>query len=92
MAGTVQTNFRAADMIGGTGSPKKERTPKKAKPKHEAEPVQAADGGVPAGTVDEILVWVGDDKELAQAAKDKELADSHPRSTLINRLDAILGE
>jgi len=103
MAGRVQTNFRAADMTGGKGQSKKARAPKppkKAEPKVEVEPEaetavepeQTSGANVPNGTVDEILVWVGDDKELAQAAKDKELTDSHPRSTLLNRLDAILGE
>ena len=47
---------------------------------------------VPDGTVDEIMAWVGGDKSLAQAAKDKELANDHPRTTLLSRLDSLMDD
>jgi hypothetical protein len=49
----------------------------------EAEPV-------PAGTTAEILRWVGDDKERAQAALDKEQGEDKPRGGLTGELKKIL--
>lgn len=93
----VQTNFRAEDM---SVRPASLDPDPEVKPSPEPEPVEPPEPGpepeseptveVPTGTVDEIMAWVGDDKELAQAAKDKELDSGHPRSTLISKLDAVL--
>ena len=52
----------------------------------------SGDSGVPDGTTAEILQWVGDDKEKAQAALDKENADEKPRKGLTGELEEILTE
>jgi hypothetical protein len=46
--------------------------------------------GVPDGTTAEVLAWVGDDKERAQAALDKENADESPRKGLTGELEKLL--
>lgn len=47
-------------------------------------------GGVPDGTADEVLTWVGDDpKKAATAIEVEELRDK-PRSTLIGKLEKIV--
>jgi hypothetical protein len=43
---------------------------------------------VPQGTIAEVLAWVGDDRERAQAALDAEY-EGAIRSTLIAQLEAI---
>ncbi len=40
--------------------------------------------------VDEALEMVGDDKELAAQALEAEKASSHPRSTLVSGLEAVI--
>jgi hypothetical protein len=45
---------------------------------------------VPAGTTAEILRWVGDDKQRAQQALDKEQAEDKPRGGLTGELKKIL--
>jgi len=47
---------------------------------------------VPDGTTAEILRWVGDDKQRAQAALDKERQADKPRSGLTGELEEILGK
>lgn len=42
------------------------------------------------GSIQQVLNRVGDDKDKAREARDAESAKSNPRSTLLNRLDAIL--
>ncbi|MFI9558864.1 hypothetical protein [Nonomuraea endophytica] len=50
-----------------------------------------ADGGaVPAGTVEEVLAWVGDDHERAAQALAAERAKERPRSTLVARLTELV--
>ena len=44
------------------------------------------------GTVADVLDWVGDDPELAQAALDAEEDRSKPRVTLIDQLETIIEE
>jgi|SRR5262245_24273729 len=46
---------------------------------------------VPAGTIAEVLAWVGDDPARAQQALDAELAGQN-RSTLISQLEAIASQ
>lgn len=46
----------------------------------------------PTGTVEDILAAVGDDSEKARAALEVEKAAAKPRSTLVDRLEAIVGE
>lgn len=43
--------------------------------------------GVPTGTREEVLTWVGDDPARAQQAYDAELASDSPRSTLLAELE-----
>lgn len=45
---------------------------------------------VPEGTVDEVLAWVGDDKDRAQQALDAEEDSDKPRSTLVEALEALV--
>lgn len=47
-------------------------------------------GGVPTGTVDEVLDWVGYNAERAAQALEHELANKN-RSTLIHALEQITG-
>lgn len=57
----------------------------------ESEPEAAPDDEeVPEGTVNATLEWVGDDKDRAQRALDKEKASDDPRVTLIRELEDIL--
>jgi hypothetical protein len=46
---------------------------------------------VEAGTVDDVLGFVGLYPDSAQAALDAEQAKDEPRSTLVRRLEAVLG-
>lgn len=46
---------------------------------------------VPAGTVNEILEWVGDDKERASEALEAEKAGAG-RKTLVSALEDLLSE
>ena len=48
------------------------------------------EGGVPDGTIAEVMEWVGDDPVRAQQALDVENAAETPRSTLISQLEAII--
>ena len=45
---------------------------------------------VPSGTTAEILKWVGEDKQRAQAALDKEKQADRPRAGLTGELEQIL--
>lgn len=45
---------------------------------------------VPEGTVKEVLEWVGEDKDRAQAALDAENATDEPRKSLIKELGEVL--
>jgi hypothetical protein len=46
-------------------------------------------GAKPTQTVEEVLADVGDDQDKAEAALVRERAASRPRSTLIERLEAL---
>ena len=61
-------------------------------PAPEAQVEESSTGGgeVPDGTTAEVLAWVGDDKERAQAALDKENADESPRKGLTGELEKLL--
>lgn len=50
--------------------------------------VKTNENGVPEGTIDEVLAWVGDDEEKAQLALDAETAGKN-RTSLVNKLKAI---
>lgn len=45
---------------------------------------------VPDGTIKEILAWVGDDTERAEAAADAENAAENPRPTLLDKLKKVV--
>lgn len=47
------------------------------------------DDGVPDGSADVVLTWVGDDQERAQRALAAEDRREHPRSTLVDKLRKI---
>lgn len=47
---------------------------------------------VPGGSVADVMDWVGDDVERAQAALDVEQAKDKPRSTLVAQLEGLLGQ
>jgi hypothetical protein len=47
--------------------------------------------GVPDGTKDEILGWVGDDPARAAAALEAERSRENPRSTLVAALEKVAG-
>jgi hypothetical protein len=56
------------------------------------DPLQAtleAAEGVPAGSIKEVLAWVGDDATKAQKALDAE-NDGDKRSSLISKLEALI--
>lgn len=61
-------------------------------PDRPAEPEAVSGGSLDLeGTIPAVLEWVGDDKEKAAQAREAESARDKPRSTLIARLDEILG-
>mgnify|MGYP001133706192 CR=1 FL=1 len=43
------------------------------------------------GTIDDLMAWVGDDKERAGQALEAEQAKDKPRSTVVKRLAAMAG-
>lgn len=45
---------------------------------------------VPAGTVDDVLAWVGGDPARAAAALEAETSAPSPRSSLVGRLSALI--
>lgn len=48
-------------------------------------------GGLPDGTVDEVVAWVGNDQARAQLALDAEQAKDSPRKTAVAALEQVLG-
>lgn len=57
----------------------------------EPEPVdEPGNGDVPAGSVEDVLTWVGDDKVRAQQALDAESARKPTRKTAVSALTEIL--
>lgn len=97
-----QTNFRAADFKSGKDGgfavrSKRDKVPSIEEPK--PEPTKdaiiapdAKEGDVPDGTVPEVLNWVGDDKERAQKALDKENENAKPRKGLVSSLEELLSD
>lgn len=58
----------------------------------EPEGSEDVDGdGVPDGTAESVLAWVGDDPERARAALAAEDRREHPRSTLVDKLRKLAG-
>lgn len=55
-----------------------------------APPPPITTDGVPDGTVDDVLEWVGDDRDRAQQALDNELTRPTPRTTLVEPLEELL--
>lgn len=54
----------------------------------------APDGDGPPvdGTIEVLMVWIGDDKDRAAQALEAEQAKDHPRITVVKRLGAIVGD
>lgn len=50
------------------------------------------DAAVPTGTADQVLEWVGEDRERAARALAAEQARSSPRKTVVARLEALAAE
>lgn len=58
-----------------------------------AEPDDEPDGDtVPDGTAQDVLSWVGDDKDRAAQALEAEHGRDKPRSTLIAALEKLAGQ
>jgi hypothetical protein len=72
--------YETADKSEAAEAPEVEKT----------EQPQPQQDEVKSGTSREVLNWVGDDKERAQRALDKEQASDKPRSTLIRELNEVL--
>lgn len=81
----------ATDSSRGSKGESKQPQPEQPQ-QQETPPEEEQSSEVPDGTTKEILSWVGDDKERAQAALDKENASSKPRSTLVDDLEKKLAE
>ena len=100
-----QTNFRAQDMPGRRGGADGPKAPKPApqpesKPAPAPAPAESNEGGdspaveapeqVPDAATPAVLAWVGDDKNRAQQALDKEQQSENPRKGLTNELNEII--
>lgn len=46
----------------------------------------------PVGTISEVMSWVGEDKKRAERALNRELASTAARTTLVKKLQELLGE
>ena len=92
MSRSVMTNFTAADMpSAGSRKPAKKASRKRASQKQaKVEQAPADPNEVPQGTVNELLEWVGDDKDRAQLALDAETEKASPRSTAIDAFESII--
>lgn len=89
------TNFRASDFEGTAPVKNMVRSKKDrlAGPVETTKPLpqETADpNAVPAGTVPEVMTWVGDDKDRAQKALDVELANDRPRKGLVSSLTELV--
>lgn len=60
-------------------------------PAEHSGPVEGETAIVPDGTIDEVLVWVGDDLERAALALADEVQKAKPRVTLVSRLEGMTG-
>jgi hypothetical protein len=77
----AQRGSEAAPAAGGAGAPEA--------PAPAAAPA-AESGGVPSGSIDKVLAWVGDDSGRARQALDAEQGKDEPRQSLITRLNEKL--
>jgi hypothetical protein len=68
--------------------------PEQAPPAPDPEPKAPADGDEPPvdGTIDDLMAWVGEDKDRAGRALEAEQAKDKPRSTVVKRLASLVGE
>lgn len=46
----------------------------------------------PVGTISEVMAWVGDSSKKAERALNRELSSTAARTTLVKRLQDVLGE
>jgi hypothetical protein len=89
------TNFRASDFDGS--APVKNMVHSKrdrlAGPQETTKPLpqaQADPEAVPAGTVPEVMTWVGEDPVRAQKALDEEKKNDRPRKGLVSSLTEMV--
>lgn len=95
-------NFRAKDFKVKTSASTKDQsraaspaarvTPPPAVPTSVPVPQNISEDEVPAGTVPEVLNWVGEDKERAEKALAEEKKADKPRKGLIKALDEVIEE
>jgi hypothetical protein len=82
----AQRKSEAAPAAGGAGAPAQAQ----AAPAPASPPVAGGSGGVPSGSIDKVLAWVGDDSGRARQALDAEQGRDEPRQSLISRLNEKL--
>lgn len=86
-----QLDVQARSHVGATIDDHRARwgrvAPTRSEPSNSAGPPPADD--VPAGTMADVLAWVGDDKERARAAVKAEKARPDPRTSLLAKLAKI---
>ena len=85
MAFGSRTRHRQA--AGATTAPAPEPAPA---PTWEAKQDSSPDELPTDGTINEVLDWVGIDKERAQEALDAEQGQDKPRKTLVSALESLL--
>lgn len=51
-----------------------------------------AEPTVPAGTVGELITWVGDDKDRARRVLNQENSEDRPRKSLITQLEEVIDD
>lgn len=88
-------NFRTSDFKKDESTVKVAASTRDrfAAPEPTTQPVVAPDANpedVPAGSIPEILTWVGEDVERAQKALGVELADAKPRKGLVSQLKGLV--
>lgn len=94
----VQTNFRAIDFkkddkmkaVSSTRDSLRSRRLAAPEPTSKPVPQEIDENAVPAGTVPEVLTWVGEDKDRAQQALEVENADEKPRKGLVKSLRELI--
>lgn len=102
MSRRVMTNFTADDMGAApasaadkpdeSGKSDESAEPKTRKSAKQAKADDVDESKVPEGSVDELVEWVGDDKDRAEKALEAENAKEHPRVTAIEAFEAVLTE
>jgi hypothetical protein len=91
------TNFTAADFDGSkpVRNMVRSKRDRLSGPQETTKPLpQATEDpeAVPAGTVPEVLTWVGDDPVRAQKALDEENKNDRPRKGLVSSLTEMVGD